>query len=95
MKPNYLKLVVDLFLDETPVFKTPDFNMLYDLFLGRDVKPLTAKNASTIVELFLGYGLKQKMQAKDTKLMCDLFYDKTPVLTTPNFNFLYDIFLGR
>ena len=65
MKSNDLKLVVDLFLDETPVFKTPDFNMLYDLFLGRDVKPLTAKNASTIVELFLGYGLKPKMNVKD------------------------------
>ena len=26
--------------------------------------------------------------------MCDLFFDKTPVMTTPNFNFLYDIFLG-
>ena len=94
MKPKDLKLVVDLFLDDTPVLKTPDFSMLYDLFLGRDVKPLTAKNSGTIIELFLGYGLKQKMKAKDTKLMCDLFFDKTPVLTTPNFNFLYDIFLG-
>ena len=64
MKPNDLKLVVDLFLDDTPVLKTPDFSMLYDLFLGRDVKPLTAKNASTIVELFLGYGVKPKMNIK-------------------------------
>ena len=65
MKPNYLKLVVDLFLDETPVFTTPDFNMLYDLFLGKDVKPLTAKNAGTITNLFLGYGVKPKMNIKD------------------------------
>ena len=65
MKPNYLKLVVDLFLDETSVFTTPDFNMLYDLFLGKDVKPLTAKNAGTITNLFLGYGVKPKMNIKD------------------------------
>ena len=65
MKPNYLKLVVDLFLDETLVFTTPDFNMLYDLFLGKDVKPLTAKNAGTITNLFLGYGVKPKMNIKD------------------------------
>jgi len=50
------KIVVDLFLNKTPVFNTSDFNMLYDLFLGKDVKPLTAKNAGTIVDLFLGYG---------------------------------------
>ena len=83
-----------MFFDKTPVFKSADFNMLYDLFLGKEVKPLTAKNSGTIIELFLGYGLKQKMQVKNTKLMCDLFFDKTPVLTTPNFNFLYEIFLG-
>jgi hypothetical protein len=65
MKPKDLKLVVDLFLDETPVFTTPDFNMLYDLFLGKDVKPLTAKNAGTIVDLFLSYGVKPKMNVKD------------------------------
>jgi hypothetical protein len=65
MKPDNLKLVVDLFLDETPVFTTPDFNMLYDLFLGKDVKPLTAKNAGTIVDLFLSYGVKPKMNVKD------------------------------
>jgi hypothetical protein len=41
----------------------------------------------------LGYGKEKKMQAKDTKLMCDLFFDKTAVMTTPNFNMLYDIFL--
>ncbi len=28
------KLVVDLFLDKTPVFSTSDFNMVYDLFMG-------------------------------------------------------------
>jgi len=50
------KIVLDLFLDRTQVLKTADFNMLYDLFLGKDVKPLTAKNAGTIVDLFLGYG---------------------------------------
>jgi hypothetical protein len=34
------------------------------------------------------------MKAKDEKLLCDLFFNKSPVMTTPNFNFLYDIFLG-
>ena len=28
------KIVLDLFLNETPVFNTSDFNMLYDLFMG-------------------------------------------------------------
>ena len=65
MKPKDLKLVIDLFLDETPVFTTPDFNMLYDLFLGKDVKPLTAKNAGRVTDLFLGYGVKPKMNFKD------------------------------
>ncbi len=31
------KLVLDLFLEKKPVFKSTDFNMLYDLFLGKDV----------------------------------------------------------
>ena len=59
------KIVLDMFLDKTPVFKSADFNMLYDLFLGKEVKPLTAKNSGTIIELFLGYGLKQKMNIKN------------------------------
>jgi hypothetical protein len=28
------KIIVDLFLNKTPVFNTSDFNMLYDLFMG-------------------------------------------------------------
>ena len=59
------KIVLDMFLDKTPVFKSANFNMLYDLFLGKEVKPLTAKNSGTIIELFLGYGLKQKMNIKN------------------------------
>ena len=59
------KIVLDMFLDKTPVFKSANFNMLYDLFLGKEVKPLTAKNSGTISELFLGYGLKQKMNIKN------------------------------
>jgi len=36
------------------------------------------------------------MQAKNaTKLMCDLFLDKSPVVTSADFNFIYDIFLGQ
>lgn len=42
MNPKDLKLVMDLFLNETPVMPTTDFNMLYNLFLGQEVKPLTA-----------------------------------------------------
>ena len=37
------KLVVDLFLDKTPVLSTTDFNLVYDIFMGQDVKPLTKK----------------------------------------------------
>ena len=50
------KLVLDLFLDKKPVFKSSDFNMLYDLFLGKDVYPLTAKEFGTVANLFLGFG---------------------------------------
>jgi len=56
---------------------------------------LTAKEFGTIIDLFMGYSMKPKMQAKDSKLMCDLFLDKTPVITSPDFNILYDIFLGQ
>jgi len=94
MNPKDLKLVMDLFLNETPVMPTTDFNMLYNLFLGQEVKPLTAQQFGTIVDLFLGYGKKPKILANYAKLMCDLFLNKKPVLTTPDFIILYDIFLG-
>jgi hypothetical protein len=58
------KLVLDLFLDKKPVFKSTDFNMLYDLFLSKDVYSLTAKEFGTVADLFLGYGQEKKMQVK-------------------------------
>ncbi len=33
MNARDTKLIVDLFLDKTPVFSTSDFNMVYDLFI--------------------------------------------------------------
>jgi len=95
MKAKDAKLVCELFLNKTPVITSPDFNILYDIFLGQESKPLTAKEFGIIIDLFLGYSKKPKMQAKDSKLLCDLFLDKTQVLTTPDFNILYDIFLGK
>jgi len=56
---------------------------------------LTEKNFGKIIDLFMGYGEETKLQAKNAKLVCDLFLDKTPVLSTPDFNILYDIFLGQ
>ncbi len=50
------KIVVDLFLNKTPVFKSSDFNMLYDLFLGKEVKPITEGELVIFCELFFGYG---------------------------------------
>lgn len=47
-----------------------------------------------MIDLFFSYGKPVKMKTNESKLICDLFFDKTPVMTTPNFNFLYDIFLG-
>jgi len=32
-----------LYMDKTPVLTTPDFNIIYDIFLGQESKPLTAK----------------------------------------------------
>jgi len=95
MQAKNAKLMCELFLDKTPVLSTPDFNILYDIFLGQELKPLTSKEFGTIIDLFLGQGKEPKMQAKNTKLMCDLFLDKTPVFSTPDFNILYDIFLGQ
>ena len=59
------KLFLDLFLNNTTVISTPDFNMLYDLFLGKNVKQFSAKNAGSIIDLFFGYGKKPTMKAKD------------------------------
>jgi hypothetical protein len=36
------KLIVDLFLNDTTVVSTPDFNMLYDLFMVPPRKIMTA-----------------------------------------------------
>jgi len=52
-------------MDKTPVIKTPDFNVLYDIFLGQESKPLTPKEFGTVLDNFMGYGKKPKMQAKD------------------------------
>ena len=35
-----------------------------------------------------------KMSVRDTKLMLDLFLNKTPVFNTSDFNMLYDLFMG-
>jgi hypothetical protein len=35
-----------------------------------------------------------KINARDTKLIVDLFLDKTPVLSTTDFNLVYDLFMG-
>ena len=59
-----------------------------------NLKLLTENNFGTIIDLFLGYGEKPKMQAKDTKLMCDLFLDKTAVFNTSDFNMVYELFMG-
>jgi len=85
----------DLFMDKTPVITTPDFNIMYDIFLGQESKSLKAKQFSTILNFFTGYTEKPKVQAKDSKLMCDLFLDKTPVVSTLDFNVMYDIFMGQ
>jgi hypothetical protein len=50
------KIIVDLFLDKTPVLKSSDFNMLYDLFLAKEVKPITEGELVVFCDLFFGYG---------------------------------------
>ena len=34
------------------------------------------------------------MSVRDTKLIVDLFMDKTAVIATTEFNMLYDLFIG-
>jgi|PersoiStandDraft_1058852.scaffolds.fasta_scaffold444692_1 hypothetical protein len=62
--------------------------------MAPDVQPVNSKTVGTMIDLFFGYGKPVKIQTKESKLICDLFLNKTPVITTPNFNLLYDIFLG-
>ena len=45
-------------------------------------------------DLFFGPGKMPKMSVRDTKLMLDLFLNKTPVFNTSDFNMLYDLFMG-
>jgi hypothetical protein len=68
--------------------------MLYDIFMGKEVKPLTAKLFSRVVDLFFDYGKQPKMNVRDTKLILDLYLDKTPVIKSPDFNMLYGLFMG-
>ena len=35
-----------------------------------------------------------KMSVSDTKLMLDLFLNKTPVFNTSDFNMVYELFMG-
>ena len=88
------KLVLELFLDRTQVIRTTDFNMLYDIFMGKEVKPLTARLLNQVVDLFFDYGKRPKMNVRDTKLILDLYFDKTQVIKSPDFNMLYDLFMG-
>ncbi len=69
----------DLFLSKTPVFIIPDFNMMYDIFMGKEVKLLSSKNFGKVLDLFFGPGKIQKMSVRDTKRVLDLFLNKTPV----------------
>ena len=108
------KLVLELFLDKTPVFNTFDFNMVYDLFMGYPpnkvlgamkaklknvVKPLLKvshpKNMILMCDLFFGPGKIPKLNVRDTKIVFDLFLDRTQVFKTVDFNMLYDLFMGK
>jgi hypothetical protein len=94
MNARGTKLIVDLFMDSTVVLSSPYFNMMYDIFMGQDVKPLTTKEFGMVSDLFFRFGKEKKMQVKDVKLVFDLFFSKTQVINTPDFNLLYDIFMG-
>jgi hypothetical protein len=45
-------------------------------------------------DLFFGPGKMPKMSVSDTKLMLDLFLNKTPVFNTSDFNMVYELFMG-
>ena len=55
------------------------------------VKP---KEIIMISDLFFGPGKIPKMSVRDTKLVVNLFLDKTPVFSTADFNMVYDLFMG-
>ena len=48
-----------------------------------------------VCDLFFGPGKMPKMNVRDTKLVLDLFLDKTPVFSTSDFNMVYDLFMGE
>ena len=47
-----------------------------------------------VCDLFFGPGKMPKMSVRDTKLVVNLFLDKTPVFSTTDFNMVYDLFMG-
>jgi len=103
IKTNAFNMVYDIFMGTDPPKKKIDLKKIDRNKLALikkagkkytdNLKLLTENNFGTIIDLFLGYGEKPKMQAKDTKLMCDLFLDKTAVFNTSDFNMLYDLFM--
>jgi hypothetical protein len=55
------------------------------------VKP---KDIIMVCDLFFSPGKMPKMSVRDTKLVVDMFLDKTPVFSTTDFNMVYDLFMG-
>ncbi len=47
-----------------------------------------------VCDLFFSPGKMPKMSVRDTKLVVDMFLDKTPVFSTTDFNMVYDLFMG-
>jgi hypothetical protein len=47
-----------------------------------------------VCDLFFNPGKMPKMSVRDTKLVVDLFLDKTPVFSASDFNMVYDLFMG-
>ena len=104
IKTDAFNMIYDIFMGTDPPKKKIDLKKIDRNKLALikkagkkytdNLKLLTENNFGTIIDLFLGYGEKPKMQAKDTKLMCDLFLDKTAVFNTSDFNMVYELFMG-
>jgi hypothetical protein len=47
-----------------------------------------------VCDLFFGPSKVPKMSARDSKLILDLFLDNAPVISTIDFNMVYDMFMA-
>lgn len=95
LEKNNAIMVTDLFFSDDATLGSIGFQTLFDLFMGTEnMRKIKPKEITVVSDLYFNYGPKKELGTKDTKLMIELFLLDVAVLTTVDFNMVYDIFLG-